>query len=185
MKRKIIALALIISAALTFCSCEGGDVTGICFPDWQTNETEEMLVSVANCQSGAIYNSVCSKCGEIGSPYETGAKGDHSFAELVTEEALKTAATCTAAAVYFKSCEHCGMLSDETFASGGPIAHDYQSIASEATLISAATCSSPSMYAQSCSVCHAIGFGTFTLGPAKPHSDSHGDQRYPTANDRN
>ena len=175
MKRKIIALALIISAALTFSSCDDEEVTGMCFHDWQTNETEEMLVSVANCQSGAIYNSVCSKCGEIGSPYETGEKGDHSYAELVSKETLQAEATCTGSAVYFKSCEHCGKLSEETFTSGNPKQHNFQNIATVDTLISAATCSSPSTYAQSCADCHTRGFLTFTLGPSMPHFDTHGD----------
>ena len=175
MKRKIIALALIISAIFAFSSCESGDVTGVCFHKWEKSESETTLVSAATCKSGAIYNSVCSKCGEMGAPYETGDKSDHSYGEIVVEDALLSEATCTAAAVYYKSCEYCGKLSEETFSSGKTKPHNYVNIASAATLSVSATCSNPSTYVQSCQDCGARGVLIFTLGPTMPHSDTHGD----------
>lgn len=175
MKRKIIALALIISAIFAFSSCGGESSTGVCFHDWEKRESEETLLSAATCKSGTVYNSVCSKCGKMGSPYAVGELSDHSYAEIVDEELLVSVATCTAAAVYYKSCEHCGKVSEETFSSGKPLSHTYDNIATLEMLLSAATCSSASTYKQSCSVCGTKGPGSFTLGPTMPHTDSEGD----------
>ncbi len=174
MKRKIIALALIISAIFALAAC-GGDDTGLCFHDWQKEETEENLSSAATCQSAPIYFSVCSKCGAKGSPYESGEIGEHTFVQNPTAEALLSAATCTVAAVYYKSCEHCGKLDEETFSYATAKAHRYEEIANAQTLTQGATCSSPSIYRMSCADCGKIGTTPFTLGPTMPHSDTEGD----------
>ncbi|MBQ7363498.1 MAG: hypothetical protein IJW48_03490 [Clostridia bacterium] len=175
MKRKIIALTLIVSAILTFSACGGGGDIEICFHDWQKEETEENLYQAATCQSPAIYFSVCSECGAKGSSYESGEKGEHSYKDEAVDGALFSAATCTAAAVYYKSCEYCGKLGEETFSHGSARAHTYVEIASVDTLAAKANCSSPSIYKLSCSECGKMGSTTFTLGPKMPHSDTEGD----------
>ena len=175
MKRKIIALALLISAFFTLFSCSGSDPDELCFHSWEKTESEEYLKESATCSSPAVYYSVCSKCGAKGSPFESGSKSDHSYVENATDETLASAATCTSQATYYKSCEYCGKLSDEVFAYGTANAHNYIKVASTETLKSGATCSEPNTYYMSCADCQKRSSTVFTLGPTMPHSDTEGD----------
>ncbi len=175
MKRKIIALAVLVAAIFTFSACEGGSDGGLCFHNWEKIESEETLFAAATCLAPATYLQVCSKCGAKGSPYESGEKADHSYVNNAKEETLAVAATCTAQASYYESCEYCDKLGEKTFTSGAMKPHNYQNIAMNDTVVNGATCSTSATYRQSCTECGARNTIFFQLGPAIPHTDTDGD----------
>lgn len=94
------------------CEC---DVCGYNFPhDYQNLVVAENRVSVADCNSYAVYKKSCSVCGDVSNEtFEdvNGGYGAHNWDD--TETFLKSEAKCEIDAVYYYECLECGKSSEE------------------------------------------------------------------------
>ena len=173
MKKALFLMLLSVFTCLILAGC--GSDADLCLHDWQEIADDKYLISPASCQSTAIYNSVCSKCGELGSPFEYGEGGAHLYIEKATADYLISEATCTQYATYRVSCEYCGKMGVETFTAGVMKEHSSAKRMTADTLLTNPTCTTAACYQYCCSECGTMLGGSFEFGPKLPHEDVHGD----------
>ena len=147
----------------------------ICLHDWDRTPSAELICAEPTCTSAAKYLAVCKLCGEKGSPYEYGEKGEHLIGNYYIDEAFVSSATCSAGDTYYKSCLYCRMLSEETFEDSVRPPHDFCEIMNKDTFRSGPTCTAGSTYYRSCSVCGALDGAYFEIGAKLSHEDGNGD----------